>query len=352
MSGGTGVAAASPGPDVGARVGAQARVRPVDRGFTREVSRWPRGARPPLLTGRSLALPGPSEWRAAAGWLLSAVREDMFDGACFFDVEATGLGHAAGTVAFVVGVGRIGAGGVEVEQWTLSRLSAEAEMLADIAARIAGAPLVTFNGASFDLPLVRGRLRRCGVDPAALAGPHLDLLPIARRLWRGRAPDCRLGTLERLQLGAHRVGDIPGHAIPAVFWEALQAPGCPRARAAMAKVCTHNLVDVLTMPALAQVMVGALAAPADLDMALRTAGHLTALGRRPAALAALAPWIEPLLAGGPVEVCDVAALRERRALASAAALLRREGPAERAVVVREALRRRFPAEPARVRPRA
>lgn len=341
--GGTAVAVAmearagSEGVEVGSR-------GVVARGFVREVTRWPlAGARPPLLAGRAFVLPGAEAWRAARPWLVAHGREDMLEGSLFLDVEATGLGHAAGTVAFVVGLARVAGACVEVEQWTLSRLSAEAAMLAEIAGRIAGGPLVTFNGASFDLPLLRGRLRRCGLDPAALAGPHLDLLPIARRLWRGRAPDCRLATLERVELGAHRVGDIPGHAIPAVFWEVLQRPDCPQARAALGKVCAHNVVDILAMPALARAMAATLTAPTDLDLALRTAEHLTALGRRPAALAAIEPWIEPLIAG-PVAVDAVAALREGRALRLAASLLRREGLRERAAVVREAARRRA-AEP-------
>jgi uncharacterized protein YprB with RNaseH-like and TPR domain len=336
--GGSGIqAAGSEGVEVGSRgVGA--------RGFVREVTRWPlAGARPPLLAGRAFVLPGAEAWRAARPWLVAHGREDMLEGSLFLDVEATGLGHAAGTVAFVVGLARVAGTCVEVEQWTLSRLSAEAAMLAEIAGRIAGGPLVTFNGASFDLPLLRGRLRRCGLDPAALAGPHLDLLPIARRLWRGRAPDCRLATLERVELGAHRVGDIPGHAIPAVFWDVLQRPDCPQARAALGKVCAHNVVDILAMPALARAMAATLTAPTDLDLALRTAEHLTAIGRRPAALAAIEPWIEPLIAG-PVAVDAVGALREGRALRLAASLLRREGLRERAAVVREAARRRA-AEP-------
>ena len=314
-------------------------------GFVHEVTRWPlAGARPPLLAGRGFALPGAEAWRADRGWLVGHGREDMFEGAVFLDVESTGLGHAAGTVAFVVGLARLEGGAVLVEQWTLSRLSAEAEMLAAIAGRVAGAPLVTFNGASFDLPLLRGRLRRCGLAAGALGGPHLDLLPIARRLWQGRGPDCRLTTLERLQLGARREGDIPGHAIPAVFWEVLRAPGCPQAQAALRRVCAHNVVDILAMPALARAMARTLAAPEDLDLAVRAADHLVALGRRPAALAVLEPWIAPLVAAGPAE--GVAGLRERRALLRAADLLRREGRTGEAAGLWEAVCRRFPGDPA------
>jgi uncharacterized protein YprB with RNaseH-like and TPR domain len=252
-------------------------------GFVREVTRWPcLGARPPMLRGRGLELPEPGDWRAAWTCLYGHVDEDMCERAAFLDLESTGLGHGSGTVAFVVGLATPIAGGWQIEQWLLSQLSAEAAMLADLADRLRAlaGPLVTFNGASFDLPLLRGRLRRCGLGTDVLAGTHLDLLPVARRLWRGRGPDCRLTTLERTQLGVWREGDIAGRAIPEVFWAALREPNNPGARQAVRRVAGHNLVDVLTMPALAGVMARTLVAPADPDLERRAADHRNVIGRR------------------------------------------------------------------------
>lgn len=265
----------------------------VGAGFAHEVSRWPRiRPAPPLLVGRPLELPGSEGWCSAAEWLFRQVDPDMLERAVFLDVEATGLGHGAGTVAFVVGLAAFDGDAWRVEQWVLSRLSAETAMLAALHARLTAAAglLVTFNGASFDLPLLRGRLRRCGLGAEVLAGPHLDLLPVARRLWRGRGPDCRLATLERLQLGVRREGDIAGRAIPEVFWAALRDPEDRRARAGIRQVCGHNLVDVLTMPALALAMARTLAAPADVEQAVRAADHLNAIGRRTQAEAVLERW--------------------------------------------------------------
>ncbi|WAS96208.1 ribonuclease H-like domain-containing protein [Nannocystis punicea] len=252
-------------------------------GFVREVTRWPcRGARPPLLVGRGLELPGPAEWRAAFPCLYGHVDTDMSERAVFLDLESTGLGHGAGTVAFVVGLATLVGDGWQIEQWLLTQLSGEVALLADLEARVRalGGPLVTFNGASFDLPLLRGRLRRCGLPTDAFAGTHLDLLPVARRLWRGRGPDCRLTTLERTQLGVRRDGDIAGRAIPEVFWTALRQPHEARAREAVRRVVGHNLVDVLTMPALAGAMVRTLAAPGDPELVERAADHRNAIGRR------------------------------------------------------------------------
>ena len=252
-------------------------------GFVREVTRWPcLGPRPPMLHGRGLELPGPGDWRTAWTCLYGHVDEDMCERAAFLDLESTGLGHGSGTVAFVVGLATPVAGGWQIEQWVLSQLSAEAAMLADLADRLRGlgGPLVTFNGASFDLPLLRGRLRRCGLGTDVLAGTHLDLLPVARRLWRGRGPDCRLTTLERTQLGVWREGDIAGRAIPEVFWAALREPHDARARQAVRRVAGHNLVDVLTMPALARAMTRTLLAPGDAELERRAADHRNAIGRR------------------------------------------------------------------------
>lgn len=252
-------------------------------GFVREVTRWPcRGPRPPLLVGRALALPDAADWRAAWTCLYGHVESDMSERSVFLDIEATGLGHGAGTVAFVVGLATLAGGGWQVEQWLLSRLSAEAAMLADLADRLQalGGPLVTFNGASYDLPLLRGRMRRCGLAAEVLGGAHLDLLPVARRLWRGRGPDCRLKTLEQTQLGTWREGDLSGRAIPEVYWAALREPDDARAGAALRRVVAHNLVDVLTMPALAGAMARTLVAPGDPELERRAADHRNAIGRR------------------------------------------------------------------------
>ncbi|MDC0720648.1 ribonuclease H-like domain-containing protein [Nannocystis bainbridge] len=252
-------------------------------GFVREVTRWPcLGARPPLLVGRGLELPGPAEWQKAFTWLYGHGEQDMSKRPVFLDTESTGLGHGAGTVAFVVGLATLDEAGWQIEQWLLTQLSGEAALLADLEARLRalGGPLVTFNGASFDLPLLRGRLRRCGLPTDALAGTHLDLLPVARRLWRGRGPDCRLTTLERTQLGVRRDGDIAGRAIPEVFWAALREPHEARAREAVRRVVGHNLVDVLTMPALARTMARTLEAPGDPELVQRAADHQNAIGRR------------------------------------------------------------------------
>lgn len=224
----------------------------------------------------------------------------------FLDTETTGLGRDAGSLAFMVGLAwyeRAGEAGEEVpalcvEQWTLTRMSGEPAMLAAIMRRLGelGEPeelcLLSFNGRTFDVPLLEQRLRRARVAGGGLSAPHLDLLYPARRLWRDHAPDCRLVTLERTQLGVRRVGDIPGHAIPAVFWRSIQHPECVETQQAMTRVREHNEADLVAMPALLARIAAVVEQPQDVEGALRVARLLESTGCIARAVEVLAPWIE------------------------------------------------------------
>ncbi|MEZ4385755.1 MAG: ribonuclease H-like domain-containing protein [Nannocystaceae bacterium] len=108
-----------------------------------------------------------------------------------------------------------------------------------------GTTLVTFNGASFDLPLLRQRLRRYGVIATHLAATHIDLLLPARRLWRELEPDCRLGTLERSRLGVSRQGDVAGGEIRRRTGAGSRIPPSPRRSALLIeRVHVHNVVGL------------------------------------------------------------------------------------------------------------
>lgn len=293
-------------------------------GIVRRVVEWPLapGSRPALLGGAlaRLELPDAARWRSLVPRMLAGSRPgEGGSPVVFLDVETTALDRGAGALAFMVGLAAFVEGALRVEQWILTRLSSEAAMLAEVLARVVAlagpdAVLSSFNGASFDVPLLRTRLRRAGLTCAPLERPHLDLLPPSRRMWRGRGPDCRLVTLERTQLGVRRVHDIAGHEIPAVFWAWLRRPGDPEVQAVMGRVADHNLADLLTLPALGSTLYGCLTAPADLDMAVRAAEHSLAAGRRAEALALLEAWHRR--AADPAQ--------RRRALLLTADLLRRD----------------------------
>jgi hypothetical protein len=164
----------------------------------------------------------------------------------YLDTETTGLAGGTGTYVFMVGVGFFDGAEFEVRQYFMRDLDEEGALLSAVETlleRFDG--LVTYNGAAFDLPLLETRFvlgRRRWRDEVF----HLDLLPAARRLWRDRFSDCRLGTIEHHVLGVARVDDVPGALIPAAYFDYLRRkrPGdIPR-------VFEHNRLDVLSLAAL------------------------------------------------------------------------------------------------------
>jgi hypothetical protein len=159
------------------------------------------------------------------------------------DTETTGLGSAAGTVAFLLGVGWWEGDRLRLLQLALPDHSEEPGLLAALADAVPpGACLVTYNGRSFDWPLLETRYRMGRGVPPALGG-HLDLLLVVRRLFRHRLPDARLQTVERHLLRRHRPPDIPAWEIPAIFSSFLRGgPAGP-----IRVVARHNAEDVVTL---------------------------------------------------------------------------------------------------------
>lgn len=166
----------------------------------------------------------------------------------FLDTETTGL-NGAGTLAFMVGVGFFERDAFVVRQYFLRDPGDEPAMLLlldELLQQFAG--LITFNGRSFDVPLLDGRflMNRMRSDLAQRA--HIDLLPPARRLWRQRFDSCALNSLEKNLLGLRRTEeDVPGWLIPALYHQYLQ-DGDGRH---VARVFYHNRIDMLSMVTLA-----------------------------------------------------------------------------------------------------
>ena len=172
----------------------------------------------------------------------SLMPEDLL----FLDLETTGLSLGAGTLAFLVGTARLvpTARGMEllVEQRLMRALAHEREILIEAALGLAecGA-IVTFNGKSYDLPLLLGRcvLARVQAPPPR---PHVDALHPARRLLSHALPDVRLMTLETELWGMRRADDLGGAAIPAAFFAALRGDD-----GMLDDVLRHNADDLVTL---------------------------------------------------------------------------------------------------------
>jgi len=168
--------------------------------------------------------------------------------AVFFDTETTGLAGGTGTYAFLVGLGFFDRDHFVVRQYFLRDFPEEEAMLAAIAADLAPFTcLVSFNGKSFDWPLLETRFRMARRRPPLGGAPHLDLLHPARRLWRDRLGSCTLQDLERAILGETRVGDVPGAQIPSLYFEYLRTGDA----SPLACVIEHNRLDILSLVALA-----------------------------------------------------------------------------------------------------
>ena len=174
----------------------------------------------------------------------------------FFDLETTGLSGGAGTLAFLVGCAWFeGDGSFVTRQFLLVRHADERMLLAAVAAELARAgALVSFNGKSFDAPLLEGRYLFHRLAWAGGRLPHIDVLHPARRFWKPRvarpAPQgegCSLQALERQIVGARRDGDVPGFEIPGRYFQFVRSGDA----APLEAVLEHNRLDLLTLAALA-----------------------------------------------------------------------------------------------------
>jgi uncharacterized protein YprB with RNaseH-like and TPR domain len=202
----------------------------------------------------------------------------------FVDLETTGLSGGAGTVAFLVGCGWFDMGAFQVRQFLLTSYASERALLCAVAECLgATSLLVTYNGKTFDVPVMETRWLFHRMPLPLESVRHFDMLHPARRLWgtrglhasgmerpatrprngvsasegpegtaaerRPRAPNeeggCRLGTLERVLCDVTRVGDIPGMDIPARYFRFLRS-GDARP---LEPVLEHNRLDLISLAA-------------------------------------------------------------------------------------------------------
>jgi uncharacterized protein YprB with RNaseH-like and TPR domain len=196
----------------------------------------------------------------------------------FLDVETTGLAGGAGSYAFLIGLAWFDGAVFRTRQFFLSNYTAERALLEGVAAAAAAAgAVVTYNGKSFDLPLIETRfmLHRMATPFATL--PHVDMLHPARRLWRTGDEDdvpggCCLTRLEQTLCGHRREGDVPGFEIPSRYFQYVRT-GDARPLAA---VFEHNRLDLL---ALALITAHASQLLDEGPAAARTAREALGLGR-------------------------------------------------------------------------
>lgn len=162
----------------------------------------------------------------------------------FLDTETTGLSGGTGTYAFLVGIGYFeGSDRFRVRQYFMRHPGDELGMLHALERELVDRPTaVTFNGKSFDLPLLVTRYRMYHREPRLPSG-HLDVLAPARAIWKHRLPDCSLGTLESTIFNLRREIDAPGWMIPQIYSSYLRT----RQLDQLIPVFEHNNEDIVTL---------------------------------------------------------------------------------------------------------
>lgn len=167
--------------------------------------------------------------------------------ALYMDIETCGLSAAP---VFLVGLCMVGERNLVLRQLFARDYAEERALLAEVA-RIAAEHdfLVTFNGKAFDVPFLRDRAIHHRLAPP-IDLPHLDLLWMSRRRWKGLLPDCRLKTIEWRVLRRRRAGDVGGAEIPGLYHDYVKRGEAHR----LIPVFHHNLLDVVAMVELTPVL--------------------------------------------------------------------------------------------------
>ena len=161
----------------------------------------------------------------------------------YLDTETTGLG-GSGTVAFLVGMGFLTDTGFEVHQFLMRDYPEEPYLLKHVAAGLGKFDvLCTFNGTTFDVPLLESRFLMNRMDRGCLDLPHLDLLHMCRRLWKLRLGRCNLGRLEEVILGKPRVDDLPGSEVPQRYFTYLKT----KRMELLQDILRHNAQDIASL---------------------------------------------------------------------------------------------------------
>jgi uncharacterized protein YprB with RNaseH-like and TPR domain len=171
----------------------------------------------------------------------------------FVDLETTGLAGGAGTYAFLVGCAYFEPHGFRTRQYFLGAFQHERTLLYEVDGLVRrSAGLVSYNGKSFDVPVLETRYLFNRLAPPFEGFSHVDMLHVARRFWRsaptapGAWPEtdsCRLSALERVLFGVRRVGDVQGFEIPNRYFDFVRNGNAER----LEPVFEHNRLDLLSL---------------------------------------------------------------------------------------------------------
>ena len=181
----------------------------------------------------------------------------------YIDTETTGLSGGSGTLAFLIGLAVVEGDALVVTQYLITRFAGEAMMLKAFAKTLtADDRLVSYNGKSFDLPLMITRYQMQGESHPFDGLPHLDLLHPVRRLFSKRWPDCRLQTVEERLLGLQRLNDLPGSEAPDAWVDYIRQGRVEK----LIRVVEHNRQDLVSLALAHAVLIQVIATPKSHDV--------------------------------------------------------------------------------------
>jgi len=181
----------------------------------------------------------------------------------FLDTETTGLAGGSGTCAFLIGVGSIDSEGFRVRQFFMRDYCEEPSMLHSLREHLSRFDvLITYNGKSFDQPLLETRYTMCRSRHPFASMEHLDLLHGARRLYKLRMESCRLVHLENQILGLEREADVPGELIPYFYFDYLRTRHAFR----LIPVFHHNVLDIVSLACLTGLIPAAFRDPSGIQV--------------------------------------------------------------------------------------
>lgn len=182
----------------------------------------------------------------------------------YVDTETTGLSGGSGTLAFVAAIARPIDCGLRLAQIFLPQPGMEPAFLHALRDEIGAADVIaTFNGGSFDLPLLRTRWVMTRMPGELTDLPHVDLLTLVRALYRHRLESCTLRMIEERVLGYERDDPIPSALVPDAYFDYVRAGSLELLEPAL----EHNRLDVISLVHLHSRLLLRLQGEADMDAA-------------------------------------------------------------------------------------
>jgi hypothetical protein len=190
-----------------------------------------------------------SSFQVLCDWAQAGhLAESDISGFIFLDTETTGLSGGTGTIPFMIGAGRFNGDQFLLEQFFLRSPAEEKAQLAALSKFVDGAKaVVSYNGKSFDLPIINTRFILNRLDNPFDGIDHIDLLHITRRVWKRRLKQCNLGNIEKEILEFFRTDeDIPGYLVPEFYRNYVVHGDASQ----VANIFYHNEIDVVSLSAL------------------------------------------------------------------------------------------------------